>query len=101
VVSAAPYDAVVLGSELARAGWLPEVRELLESLQDALAEKPVWLFSVSAREVGGLGAPADLAPLLEVVRPRGVMRFGGLCAREDAAVEAWGERIARALARRS
>lgn len=75
------YDAVVLGSDLGDVGWLPEAAELLESFQEDLATRPLWLFS-SCRKTPGSGRPERLqgvSPALGVLadttRPLGVGLF--------------------------
>ena len=84
VTRVSPYDAVVLGSAVYSAEWLPEAAELLESFQDELAEKPVWLFSDGPTEVSNPGKllcgpryPERLGPLVAAVKPRDVALFGG------------------------
>jgi len=39
------YDAVVLGSAVYAGHWLKAARELVDRQRDALAARPVWLFS--------------------------------------------------------
>ena len=39
------YDAVVLGSAVYAGHWLKPARELVDRSRDALAARPVWLFS--------------------------------------------------------
>jgi menaquinone-dependent protoporphyrinogen oxidase len=39
------FDAVVLGSAVYAGHWLKPARELVERSRDALAARPVWLFS--------------------------------------------------------
>ncbi|HEY3034956.1 MAG TPA: flavodoxin domain-containing protein [Streptosporangiaceae bacterium] len=39
------YDAVVLGSAVYAGHWLKAARELVHRSRDALAARPVWLFS--------------------------------------------------------
>jgi len=39
------YDAVVLGSAVYAGHWLKPARELVDRAGDALAARPVWLFS--------------------------------------------------------
>lgn len=84
VTQVRPYDAVILGSAAYFAEWLPEAAELLESFQDELTEKPVWLFSDGPTEEGdplellhGWRYPERLEPLVAAVNPRGVALFGG------------------------
>jgi menaquinone-dependent protoporphyrinogen oxidase len=46
------YDAVILGSAIYMGRWLDPARLLVDRRAEALAEKPVWLFSV-----GPIGDP--------------------------------------------
>ena len=39
------YDAVVLGSAVYMGQWMKAARELAERSADAMAARPVWLFS--------------------------------------------------------
>jgi len=78
------YGGVVLGSALYSGGWLDDAREFLESFQDELAARDVWLFSSGpttpgdpAEALGGWLFPEDLAPLVSKVRPRDVILFAG------------------------
>lgn len=51
---AGAYDAAVLGSAVHNGAWLPHADEYVQRNSRALAEQPVWLFSVGmARAVGG------------------------------------------------
>lgn len=45
VKSIQSYDAVIIGSSVYHDNWLHDAEELLESFQDQLASKDVWLFS--------------------------------------------------------
>ena len=94
-MSAAPdparYDAVILGSAIHNAAWLPEAAEFVRRQTAPLAARPVWLFSV--------GMPAALRPILRrlaakseadkviapfrgAVHPRGERLFNGVFLRE-------------------
>ena len=52
-----PYQAVVLGSAVYMGKWRDEAAKFLEDNENALAERPVWLFSSGAL---GEGDPAEL-----------------------------------------
>lgn len=45
--SAAGYDAVVLGSPVFNQRWLPACERYARDNHGALAQRPVWLFSVA------------------------------------------------------
>lgn len=88
-----PFDAVVLGSGVYFAEWLPEATELLESFQTELSQKPVWLFSSGPTEAGdtsgGPRYPERLEPLLKAIRPRDVARFAGRIEGAKLGLEDW------------
>jgi menaquinone-dependent protoporphyrinogen oxidase len=44
----AAYDAFVIGSAIHDQRWIPEARAFVERHRGVLAERPVWLFSVSS-----------------------------------------------------
>lgn len=46
------YEAVILGSAINGANWLPEAIEFIKHNQDALSQLPVALFSVHAMNLG-------------------------------------------------
>ena len=52
-----PYQAVVLGSAVYIGQWRKEAAKFLETNEDALAERPVWLFSSGPT---GEGDPVEL-----------------------------------------
>ena len=79
VRSVASYDAVVLGSGVYAGRWLAPAKELIERESDALASRPVWLFSS-----GPIGdppkpedEPADVARLRESTHAIGHRTFAG------------------------
>jgi len=51
-----PYDAVIVGSAVYIGRWLEPARRFVERHEEALRERPVWLFSV-----GPLGEPPQPA----------------------------------------
>lgn len=80
------YDAVVVGSAVRRARWLPEAVDFVQSFRDVLAERPVAYFLTclalyqdtpeSRRTAAGY-----MTPVLEAVPkvvPRGVGLFAGV-----------------------
>ena len=72
--------------------WLPEVTELLE-IQDALAERLVWLFSDGPTDElklsGAWRAPERLSPLLAVIGPQDVALFGGRVVGDALSLDDW------------
>lgn len=67
VETVAPYDAVVLGSGVYAGRWLEPARQLVEREREALAARPVWLFSS-----GPVGDPAK--PAAEPVEVAAIAR---------------------------
>jgi menaquinone-dependent protoporphyrinogen oxidase len=84
ITSIEPYDAVIVGSAVYTGTWLPEAKEFLESFQDDLAKKDVWIFSSGPATdddpvavLGGWKIPESLKKTLEVIRPQSVALFSG------------------------
>jgi menaquinone-dependent protoporphyrinogen oxidase len=121
-----PYDAVVFGAPVYDQSWPPEADRFVAEHRDALAARPLWLFSVGAfgdtkRLIGPLThrEPRRIAEIRAAIRPleyrvfQGVIRkhqwpfwsrlffhaFGGRFGdhRNWPAIDAWAERIAVAL----
>lgn len=73
VTSVEGYEAVVLGSGVYAGHWLKPALDLAERAAEALAERPVWLFS--SGPVGDPPKPeedpVDVAEIVEQTRPRG------------------------------
>ena len=75
------YDAVVIGSAVYAGHWLKEGVEFVRRHRDALADRPVWLFS--SGPVGNTAtshpsvAPAEAAELERLVGARGHRVFAG------------------------
>lgn len=79
-----PYDAVVVGSAVYAAQWRKEAVAFLEAQADALAQRPVWIFSSGPTGEGnpvallkGWRFPEAQRPLLERIRPHEVALFHG------------------------
>ena len=79
------YDAVVLGSAVYAGHWLKPARELAGRAGDALAARPVWLFSS-----GPIGDPpkpeedpVDVAELLAATGARDHRVFAGRLVRRQ------------------
>ena len=69
-----PYGAVVVGSAAYTFHWLKDARRFVERHQEALQERPVWLFSS-----GPLGTDVvdeDGNDVLELTRPKEFERYG-------------------------
>jgi menaquinone-dependent protoporphyrinogen oxidase len=79
VSSVDEYDAVVLGSAIYMGHWLDDARRLVDRTADALAKRPVWLFSS-----GPIGdplkpdeSPAATAAIAARISPRGHRLLAG------------------------
>ena len=89
VTEVAEYSAIVLGSPVYNQSWLPGAAEFVQRNRDALAARPVWLFSVGALGdrhplVGRLMTrePKDIGSLREAIHPRDYRVFAGVIARD-------------------
>lgn len=78
------YDAVIIGSAVYMGHWLGPAKELVNRFGDALAGRPVWLFSSGpvGKPSGKLARsmdqdPVDLPAMLEATHARGHRRFAG------------------------
>lgn len=78
------YDGFVIGSALYAGGWLKPATEFLRSNQEALATRPVWLFSSGPTGegdpneiMGGWIFPEDLAEVRETIKPKDIILFHG------------------------
>jgi menaquinone-dependent protoporphyrinogen oxidase len=92
VSSLHPYEAVIMGSSVYFSNWLPEASELLESFQDELSQKPVWLFSSGLAVIGepkGWLFPETLQPLVKKINPKDVVLFGGKVDAEQLSLDDW------------
>jgi menaquinone-dependent protoporphyrinogen oxidase len=79
------FDAVVLGSAVYAGHWLKPARELVEHSAEALAARPVWLFSS-----GPIGDPpkpeedpVDVAEIMQATKARGHRVFAGKLVRKQ------------------
>jgi menaquinone-dependent protoporphyrinogen oxidase len=120
------YDAVVFGAPVYDQSWPPEAGRFVAQNREALAARPLWLFSVGSfgdtkRVIGPLThrEPKRIVEIRAAIRPReyrvfqGVIRkhqwplwsrmffhaFGGRFGdhRDWPAIDAWADRIALAL----
>lgn len=81
VSTVAAYDVVVLGSALYAAHWQRDANRFVARNLDALARRPVWLFSSGpldrSADSGVLPATPAVAMLTEPIRARDHRTFGG------------------------
>lgn len=68
VVSVEPYDAVILGSGVYAGRWLGSAKSLVDREAEALAARPVWLFS--SGPVGDPAKPAAEPVDVDAIRTR-------------------------------
>ena len=78
------YDAVIIGSAVYMGHWLDPAKELVNRFGDALASRPVWLFSSgpvgkpSSKLAQSMDQdPVDLPAMLEATHARDHRRFAG------------------------
>lgn len=122
VADLAGYGAAVVGSAVYYGNWMRPAAELVRRHQAALERMPLWLFSVGALvdDAPAAAPPPVVAELVRRTHARGHRAFRGALApegldwserlavrlvgapygdfRDWAAVRAWAETIARALA---
>jgi menaquinone-dependent protoporphyrinogen oxidase len=84
VTDLAPYKAVVLGSALYTGRWHKQATNFLKANEQALAERPVWLFSSGPTGKGdpveltqGWHFPKALQPVADRIQPRDIAVFHG------------------------
>jgi menaquinone-dependent protoporphyrinogen oxidase len=84
------YDAVVLGSGVYAGHWLEPAKELVHRTEDALAARPVWLFSSgpvgdpSRKLVQKMDEdPVDVAEILAATKARDHRVFAGKIDRKN------------------
>jgi menaquinone-dependent protoporphyrinogen oxidase len=78
------YDAVIIGSAVYMGHWLDPAKDFVNRFRDALADRPVWLFSSgpvgdpSGKLAQAMGKdPADLPVMLEATQARDHRMFAG------------------------
>ncbi|HSO97593.1 MAG TPA: flavodoxin domain-containing protein [Solirubrobacteraceae bacterium] len=120
------YDAVVFGAPVYDQSWPPEADRFLDQHRDALAARPLWLFSVGSfgdtkRLIGSLThrEPRRIVEVRSALRPRDYRVFQGVIGkhqwpfwsrvlfrafggrfgdhRDWPVIEAWADVIAQAL----
>jgi menaquinone-dependent protoporphyrinogen oxidase len=79
-----PYGAVILGSAVYAGQWLKEAAAFLTNNEQALAQRPVWIFSSGPTGEGdpeelikGWRFPEGLQPMAERIQPRDIAFFSG------------------------
>jgi menaquinone-dependent protoporphyrinogen oxidase len=84
-----PYEAVLLGSPVFDGHWLPEAEGFARRHRGALADTPLWLFSVGSFDdrkpfLGPLmkREPRNIRDLSDALRPIGYRVFAGVMPRE-------------------
>ncbi len=92
-----PYDAVVFGSPVYDGKWLPEAEAFVRGHLQALAARPLWLFSVGSfgdtqRLIGRFVTqqPRVIGFFLEALHPRSYRMFAGVI---DAKLWPWYGRL--------
>lgn len=80
----APYGAVILGSAVYVGSWPKEAVAFLRANEQALVDRPVWLFSSGptgegdpVELVSGWRLPPALQPIADHIQPRDVAVFHG------------------------
>lgn len=78
------YAAVVLGSAVYAGSWVKDAAKFLQANEQALAKRPVWLFSSGPTGEGdpvellkGWIFPTALRPIADRIHPRDIACFGG------------------------
>jgi menaquinone-dependent protoporphyrinogen oxidase len=84
VADTSGYDAVVLGSAVYVGQWRKEAAALLQREEQALASRPVWLFSSGptgeeepSQATKGWRFPEKLQPVADRIQPRDIALFHG------------------------
>jgi menaquinone-dependent protoporphyrinogen oxidase len=79
------FDAVVLGSAVYAGRWMKSAKDLVDRFAEALAGRPVWLFS--SGPVGDPPKPdedpVDVAEIVEATKARGHQVFSGKVVRKQ------------------
>lgn len=85
VTSVSGYDAVVLGSAVYTAHWLPDAREFAERCSAELEAVPVWLFSsgLATQPSAAANSPHELQALRAHLGAIGHRSFAGRLDRSE------------------
>lgn len=116
----ARYEACVIGSAVYMGSWMKEAADFVRSNREALAGRPVWLFSSGPTGTEVLAEPKEIAEFQAAIQPREHHEFAGVLDRHElsfpermivkavkapegdfrdwAEIDAWAERISVALA---
>lgn len=81
------YDAVVLGSAVYTAHWLPAARDLADRMSGQLAGRPVWLFSsgLATQPAASANSPHELRAVRDRISAVGHRAFAGRLQRSELA----------------
>ena len=84
VIDLSKYGAVVLGSAVYIGRWRKEAVQFVEAHEDALTQRPLWVFSSGPTGEGdpvelvqGWKLPGNLQPVIERIQPRDIAVFHG------------------------
>jgi menaquinone-dependent protoporphyrinogen oxidase len=87
------FDAVILGSAVYVGRWLPAATRFVETHENELRARPVWLFSsgpIGAPEAKPEGDPEGIGDLADTINARAHRVFAG---RVDRSVLSFGEKL--------
>ncbi len=87
VADVTPYDAVVLGSAVYTAHWLPAAREFGSRFAPDLRHRVVWVFSsgLATQPAASANSPHELLALMQDVGALGHRAFAGRLQRSELA----------------
>jgi menaquinone-dependent protoporphyrinogen oxidase len=79
------YDGIIVGSAVYAGQWRKEAALFLETHEQTLTNRPVWLFSSGPTGAGdpitlmkGWRFPESLQPIAERIQPQDIAFFGGV-----------------------
>lgn len=87
VTDVSGYDAVVLGSAVYTAHWLPAAREMAARLAPELRSRAVWVFSsgLATQPAASANSPHELLALMQDIGALGHRAFAGRLLRSELA----------------